>query len=1163
MRKILSSCISAAILLLLSSLSFQALATETQQGGADDFLIQHFESSSPLFDVTVNRIMQDSRGFLWFGTNNGLFRYDGYELIPVEYPGARPGFKRVRSLCEDQAGDVWIGTNGGLFRYCRSAGKAIAVRPEDPGFTIVSKVVALPGGKVALCARNYGAWMLNPESGDFSRISLPDTPEDETLAICLGDAGMLYFLSPEGLFRLDPSRSLKADRIKIQGDNSLEGQVFYDMAYWDYRVIAGIPDRTFIIDLRSGEVDERDWSVVNAVWPRDGGGFYAATNRGLLEVNERMEETRRWTEDLTDNYAIHDKSVHSMCVDREGNLWLGTSYDGVYIMARNRSGMQRFYPSGLTPAFPRKVRSIEEDPEGILWIGSENGGLVRYDRRTGSIMRVPLPLETSNILALCVDGPWLWIGSYSRKEPTIRLNRRTLKATPMPNLPKCLYYIFKGEDNYLFLSDDNSLFRYDTATGVLEEDEVVSPAGFQYVKGVKGTDGEIWMGGIGAIIYRHKDGETVPLSDLVEDEDFRKLLTLRNASPKLVDSRSGLWVTLLHLGLYRIDIGSGSVRKYEIISGNNSAELYNVMEDREGMIWVTTANGLISLDPVSGKFFTYDKSDGIMSAHFKSSSGIIASNGNLYAGMMEGMLSFDPVKFRSYSCKINAPVFTGFSLIRSSDSPEASDKENFSEGLEKGKITLKASQNAFVVGVSDMNYSIPKRSRLVYSLDGGQEWKFVENGKINFSHLRHGDYILRVRSMMNDSSLDGGESVLKIKVRLPLMISAPFIVLYVILLFTLLVAVSKFVERRSVRKASEKARLDAEVREAERQKELWSSKVEFLTDVAHEIRNPLSLVKAPVESLRLRLGKSADSTVVREIDTVSRNADKLSEMLDSLLEVHGGGAYLPRTSQSSDDIPDVTPPRMNVPGTVKEVLIVEQDAEIMSFLCGRLEDTYNVYSARSIAEAGKILKEKLPDIILCDTDTGTTESYAFCTKLKSAPETAPIPLIIISDNSGQEARVNALNRGAEGFFSKPFSILEMMGAIRSLLENRDNVKGALTDRPAVSADKDFLKTLQKIMEAHLSDENLSVDTLAEKACMSSSSLFKKLKALTGMSPGEYITATRMKEAASLMKNTALTIDDISIKVGFRSHSYFSTCFKNRYGMSPKKFRQLSEPSSES
>lgn len=319
--------------------------------------------------------------------------------------------------------------------------------------------------------------------------------------------------------------------------------------------------------------------------------------------------------------------------------------------------------------------------------------------------------------------------------------------------------------------------------------------------------------------------------------------------------------------------------------------------------------------------------------------------------------------------------------------------------------------------------------------------------------------------------------------------------------------------------------------------------------LAHEIRNSLSLVKASAESLKERLGHSADDTVVRELDMLNRSADKLSALLDSF-----GGI------NAETDVSPLLPPRINVPGTGKAVLLIEKDRDLSDYLCTSMEGSFNVYPAYGEPEAKEILDSAAPDLVLCDVDTGSTGLFGFCSKLKSSPETAHLPLVVISDNSGQDARVDALNHGAEAVFSKPFSIAELTGAMRSLLENRDRVKDALSERPAVSADKDFMESLEKIMEAHLSDENLSVDVLAAEACMSSSSLFKKLKALTGMSPGEYITASRMKEAASLMKNTALTIDDISIKVGFRSHSYFSTCFKNRFGMSPKKFRELSGPS---
>ena len=1121
-----------------------------------DFLIQHFEPSGSMLHTYVNSICQDGRGFLWFGTDGGVFRYDGYDLVPVELPGAHPGFKRIRSICEDSSGDIWIGTNGGLFRYSHATGKAAAFNEEDLVFSIVSKLMCLPSGNLVVNARNYGVLVLDPRTGRSDFITYEGGEETETVAVCQDNLGKVYIYSPNaGLLRAEPSRSMRAVPVRIVQEDPLKGIVPYNIEYYDSRIIAGVAENTVIYDMRSGLVTQRDWSVVNGLLPRGDKGFYLATNRGFMAIGSNFEVEKTWGEEFSDPYALQDKSIRAACTDREGNIWLGTRYAGVFQMARNRADIRRFYPVGDPPSFGRRIREIVEDEDGVLWIGSENGGLMRYDPATDELKRIPLPLGTSNILALCVDGPWLWIGSYSRVDPTLRLDRRNFTVKAFPELPKCIYHMFKAPDGVIFMSDDAAVYRYDSRTGALALEERISPQGFQYVSGISGEGNELWLGGTGSLLYSYKNGKLTTYTEVFPND--------RNIYPKLMDHRSRLWFSPRDYGLFCLDTLSGEVRHYETLPESGPQIIYMLAEDREGIIWITTSNGLVTLDPDNGNEFRYDRSDGILSGEFNEFSACISSQGILYAGLLDGMMAFDPVKFRSYPYEVQKPVFTSFKLLRSANDSFDSSSVSFAEALESGRITLKASQNAFVLGVSAMTYSIPRRSKLVFSVDGGKEWEDVVDGKIQLSRLKPGKYVLRVRSVMNDGTPDDKESVLNVHVRVPLLASFPFVLIYMALLIGLLIAVSYTVRRRSLRKAAEKARLDAEVREAERQKELWSSKVAFLTDVAHEIRNPLSLVKAPVESLRQRLGKSADGTVVREIDIVSRNADKLSEMLDSLLEVHVGKAYMPPGIKNGDNPAEAAHPRMNVPGTGKSVLIVEQDAEIMEFLCARLEDEYNVYSARSTREANKILEENRPDIILCDTDTGTTESYAFCTELKSVPETAPTPLIVISDNSGPDARVDALNRGAEGFFSKPFSIAELMGAIRSLLVNRDIVKDSITERPSVSADKDFLKTLQLIMKAHLSDENLSVDTLAEEACMSSSSLFKKLKSLTGMSPGEYITATRMKEAASLMKNTALTIDDISIKVGFRSHSYFSTCFKNRYGMSPKKFRQLSEPSSES
>lgn len=1116
---------------------------------ADEFLIQHFEPSLSMFHTYVNTIFQDSRGYLWFGTDGGIFRYDGHNLVPVELPASHPGFKRIRTICEDPSGDIWIGTNGGMFHYSRSEGRAVAFNEDDIVFSIVSKLICLPSGKLVVNARNYGALVLDPRTGKSDFISYEGSEERETVAICQDNLGKVYIYSPSaGLLRAEPSRSLHAEPVRLVQEDPLHNIVPYNIEYYDSRIIAGVAENTVIYDMRSGRITQRDWSVVNGLIPRGDKGFYLATNRGFMAIDRNFEVERVWGEDFQDAHALQDKSIRASCIDREGNIWIGTRYAGVFQLARNRADIKRFYPVGNNPVFGRRIREIVEDEDGVLWIGSENAGLIRYDPSTGDLRRIPLPLGTRNILALCVDGPWLWIGSYSRVDPTLRLDRRNYSVRAFPELPKCIYHMFKASDGTIFMSDDVAVYHYNSKTGELSREDRISPQGFQYVSGVSGEGSELWMGGTGSLLYSYKNGKLSAYTEVFPGD--------RNIYPKLMDHRSRLWFSPRDYGLFCLDTLSGERRQFNTFQHSGSQIIYTLSEDREGIIWITTGNGLVTLDPDNGKVFRYDSSDGILSGEFNEFSACISSQGILYAGLLDGMVAFDPVKFRSYPFEVHKPVFTSFSLIRSANDNFDTSYSDFAEDLESGHITLKATQNAFVLGVSAMTYSIPRRSKLVFSIDGGKAWEDVENGKIEFSRLKPGEYTLRVRSMMNDGTLDGKESILSVKVRVPLLVSLPFILLYVAALLVLIVSVWYYSRSRSLRKAAERARLDAEVREAERQKELWSSKVAFLMDVAHEIRNPLSLVKAPVESLRLRLGRSADATVVKEINTVSHNADKLSMMLDSLMNEHG---TVPDFVCQSPGNKDVTPPRINVPGTGKSILVIEADPELRDYLCTALEDTYNVYSADGFEIAQSIMNQTVPDIIICDIDTGGTEAFNFCSSIKNGSRTAHVPLVIISDVASQSARLEALDKGAEAFFAKPFSIAEVLGSISAILSNRDKVKASFSDRPAVMDDGNFLENLQSIMKARMSDENLTVDTLAADACMSSSGLFKRLKALTGMSPGEFITASRMKEAAFLMKNTALTIDDISIKVGFRSHSYFSTCFKNRFGMSPKKYRQLSEP----
>ena len=243
----------------------------------------------------------------------------------------------------------------------------------------------------------------------------------------------------------------------------------------------------------------------------------------------------------------------------------------------------------------------------------------------------------------------------------------------------------------------------------------------------------------------------------------------------------------------------------------------------------------------------------------------------------------------------------------------------------------------------------------------------------------------------------------------------------------------------------------------------------------------------------------------------------------------------------------------------KTVMVVTGNARMRDYLCSGLMDSWNVIEASSIQEAKESVASALPKVILLDTGNGSKGEYTFMLWLKSNGATANIPIVSVSSYSKRSFRITAFNAGAEACFFHPFYIDEVGACLESVAKGRETITDYYAGIQGKVTDADFLARLGAVMSDHMSDENLSVGIMAEEMNMSTSSLFKRLKSLKGISPGEYVTEARMKEAASLLKDTALTVDDISIRCGFRSLSYFSTCFKTRFGVSPKKYRLLSEP----
>lgn len=189
------------------------------------------------------------------------------------------------------------------------------------------------------------------------------------------------------------------------------------------------------------------------------------------------------------------------------------------------------------------------------------------------------------------------------------------------------------------------------------------------------------------------------------------------------------------------------------------------------------------------------------------------------------------------------------------------------------------------------------------------------------------------------------------------------------------------------------------------------------------------------------------------------------------------------------------------------------------------------------------------------------DGLQLCREIKSNQSTRHITFIILSALADDTSKLQGLQYGADAYMIKPFSVKELLVVIQNQLNLRDAIaesEGGNSEVGEQSTHEHNIKVIKIVdeyVQQHIDDEALNVEKLAEVACVSVSSLFKKMKSTIGVSPNEFILISRLKKATDLLKDESLSIEQVSIKTGFRSHAYFSTCFKKQFGMSPSAYRE--------
>lgn len=359
-------------------------------------------------------------------------------------------------------------------------------------------------------------------------------------------------------------------------------------------------------------------------------------------------------------------------------------------------------------------------------------------------------------------------------------------------------------------------------------------------------------------------------------------------------------------------------------------------------------------------------------------------------------------------------------------------------------------------------------------------------------------------------------------------------------------------------------------RRANRQmKELGDEQNRFYTNASHQLRTPLTLIIGPLQQL-------GESKTLSEGDhellgIVQRNAEQLLHLVTDVLQFQKETQKMIQDPQP-DDAHAIS--RRSVQDgqhdivvrdqsdELATVLIVDDNDDMRRYLRTLLLDRYYVLEASDGQSGWKLARESVPDLVISDVMMPVMDGLTFCAKLKADPLTSHIPVILLTARSTEQQQAEGLSQGADAYLTKPFSAEVLIAHIVSLLANRQKLKKAFAaekqqtndnheqDEKLSTPDKMFMDTLRQAILKNMSNTKLKMDDLGADMGISRVQLYRKVKAMTGMSPVELLKEMRLQRAMKLLKATDKTVAEVAYEVGFGTPGYFSSCFKKQYGKYP-------------
>ncbi len=1158
---------------------------------AADLYFRNFTTSnSGLSFNSINTICEDSIGFVWIGSSDGLNRFDGTKFRTFHKEDLGLNSSYIVSLY--QHGDrLWIGTDNGVayYDYTLDVFEPFTLK-SDKGTDIAGKATVICGdriGNVWFAVNEHGIFKYEPKTERlFNYFQGKDKRlPANTRAIYFGNDGecllSLYF---HNLYRPDWKHE-KIEPVKIDGDTTLfANDNILGLAQASDSTIYAVSVHKGLVEFAPGGRARSLLGDIAAHEPQGlslgaDGSIWLPTMNGLYLYSASDGCSRVYNSEPSDRFSLSDSYILSVIEDSHGGLWCGTFAGGLNYSDRTAKRFKRTYLHADGSQKAAKVHSVEVDRHGNVWCATAHGGLLRTNAQTGTTERFMPETIPSETFDVCLSGDELWVSALTgifRIEPDNGrcrfYDRLSHDITFSENK---LVGIRTASSGDVLVLTPLGVFRYD-----MQSDSFTPFRGIGecYVTDMAEDDyGHLWLSTFahGLICYDPENQRIVSqrrhISGQANSLPTDKLLSV------MVDNNGRVWAGTFGSGIIRFDTDSTfTVFDRAILGEELTTDVaYQILQDKTGKMWATTSSGLLTFDPESGRAYTFRSRHGLLNEDFASTHGTVTHDGTFYLCSADGYISFRPQLLkRSHETPqliINSLSINGQpTTAKTKDSPikRAIDTT--------GRISLAYWQTDIAFDISDLMLSGEHGVNVLnYRLRGyDNEWrKLPPDGHIAFQKLPAGDYLLEFERIRQDDN--GRMAASQAHAPLQLHVAQIFYktklawLLYSILAVVAISLLWQRIYRRRIRRAEERQRQAAREQEIE----AYNEKVAMISFVANRLRAPLALIRNPLTNI-LRSG--VEGQLADDLMVISNGADKLSKVLADVACFNSDNEQPEEGALEHEENTDTQPDEQTLADAdakddgdltaTHRIMLIEPAADMFSDIKENLKSRHRVLVVRSADVALELMQKNHVDLLLIPDRIKSQSAASLCETIGASPELQSIPVVVVSQTENRDMALNAVRAGALQVITPPYTAAYVEACIDTLLRRNDDMRSRPSSMMVLpggnlmqlsDADAEFLKKLDTIVMENIGDSDFSNEQLAKLLFMSKSTLMRRMKSVLETTPKDYILDKRLVLAAEMLKRPSCRVNEVCYAVGFNTPSYFAKCFKRAYGVLPSEYRDES------